>query len=232
MRHRNLLIATTIGALAVAGCGGDEDPGTAQTEPEPTVTDTATVTETETETVTETETGTGTETEPPTETGSSAGSPSEGDVAALSFATCETDDYTIGYPQDWNTNDPDGAVDACRVFHPGEIDLEPQQDMDLHYAASVYVDAVAYEDARDAEPGGELLEERELTVGGRDAIYREVRSDGRALTPEGETSATYIVDLDGEILVATTYTVGETDYERDKAVLERMVTEELSLSTG
>lgn len=212
MRHRNLLVLSTIGALALAGCGGDEAADTAQSEPEPAVTETVTETETTTETETDAE------------------SPAEGDVGAMEFTACEADTYTVGYPADWNTNDPDGAVDACRVFHPGEIDVEPQQDMDLHYAVSVYVDAVAYEDARDAEPGGELLEERELTVEGQDAVYREVRSDGRGLTPEGETSATYIVDLDGEILVATTYTVGETDYERDKAVLERMVTEELTLT--
>lgn len=220
MRHQKLLIVSVVGALALAGCGdaGDGDP--AQTEPEPTVTDTETVTETETTTETTTETETVTETETPT----------EGDVGAMTFASCEADRYTIGYPQGWNTNDPGGAAEACRVFHPGDIDLEENTEIGLHYAVVAQVDAVAYEDARDAEPQGEVLEERELTVDGHDAIYREVRSDGEAIVPEGAISATYIVDLDGEIFTASTYTVGDTDYERDKQVLERMVTEELSFT--
>lgn len=219
MRRRSLLSLLVVGALALAGCADDAGtPDDAQTEPTATVT----------ETVTETET----ETAPPDDAGTSPASPSptEEDVAAMTFATCEGDRFTIGYPADWQTNEPEGEIEPCRVFHPGEVDLEEGTEAGLHYAATVYVDAVAYEDARGSDPQGEVLEERELTVDGRDAVFREVRSDGQALVPEGEIGATYIVDLDGEIFVASTYTVGDTDYERDKEILERMVTEEITFT--
>ena len=222
MRRRTLPILLVVGALALTGCSDDADVADdAQTEPEPT----ATVTVTETETVTETP--------PPDDTATSpaGGSTSGDDVAALNFARCDGDRFSIGYPEDWNTNDPEGPAEACRVFHPGEVAVEPHGE-DLHWAVSVYVDAVEYERARGSEPQGEVLEERELTIDGNDAVYREVISDGSAMMPEGETSATYIVDLDGEILVATTSTVGDTDYERDKEILERMITEELTFTTG
>lgn len=225
---RTPLALALVGALALAGCGdGEPDADTGQTEPDATITGSPDPSPSPDDDLTVPDDPATTPEPSPT------GADGTGeDVSAIAFSTCEAEDYSIGYPADWNTNDPDGAVDACRVFHPGEIDIEPNQDMDLHYAASVYVDAVAYEDARGGEPGGEVLEERELTVDGHDAFFREVRSDGRALMPEGETSSTYIVDLDGEILVAVTYTIGETDYERDKEILERMVTEELTLTTG
>lgn len=66
---------------------------------------------------------------------------------------------------------------------------------------------------------------------GRDAVAIERRSAGEGLIPQGERSYTYVVDLGrgasdhehGMILVATTTTVGDTDYELDRRVLDRMM---------
>lgn len=154
----------------------------------------------------------------------------ETDVGALSFADCEADRYTVGYPEDWNTNRTDGALGACEIFHPGAIDVPDRpRDRDLHYAVSMYIDQVDLDDLDPGEAQGEVLEERETTVDGRRAVVVEYRSDGQGLVPEGERSTTWTIDLDGEILVATTSTVGQTDYGRDQRILERMVTQELTL---
>jgi hypothetical protein len=152
------------------------------------------------------------------------------DVGTMAFTDCEADRYTVGYPEDWNTNSEQGLLDACEVFHPGEID-EPERprDRDLHYAVSIYVDQVDLDDVDPRDVQGEVLEERETTVDGRTAVLVEYRSTGATLTPEGERSTTWTIDLDGEILVATTSSVGDTDYGRDQRILERMVTGELTI---
>jgi hypothetical protein len=145
-------------------------------------------------------------------------------VAALEFAPCEAQEFTVTYPAEWETNDPGGLVAACRVFHPGPVDLPDEpQGIDLHWAASLRIDNAPFEDVTGADPTGEVLQARETTVAGRDARVTEVRADGAALVPEGERRYGYAVDLGGRTLFASTYSVGATDYERDKRVLDRMV---------
>jgi len=157
----------------------------------------------------------------------------EVDVDAMAFTDCETDRYTVGHPEDWNTNSDQGLLGPCRIFHPNQID-EPQRarDRDLHYAVSMYIDEVDFDDRDPSENQSEILEERETTVDGRSALRVEYRSTGEALTPQGERSTTWTIDLDGQILVATTSSVGDTDYDRDKRILDRMVTEELAVHAG
>ncbi len=155
---------------------------------------------------------------------------SDEDVDAMAFTECEADRYTVGHPEDWNTNGDDGLLGPCEIFHPGDIEvIERPRDIDLHYAALMYVDEVDFDERLAADNPNEVIAERETTVEGRRAHVTEYRSTGEALTPEGESSYTWAIDLDGQILVATTSSVGETDYERDKQVIDRMVTEELTI---
>lgn len=171
----------------------------------------------------------------PDETGSAGSSPDEAPaeaVDAMAFADCEAERYTVGYPEDWNANRVDGILGPCEIFHPhpGEMDIpEKPRDRDLHYAMSMYVDDVAYDDRNVSDNPNEVIDQRETTVDGRRARVMEFRSTGEALTPEGEYSYTWSVDLDGKLLVATTSSVGTTDYERDKRVIDRMMTEELTI---
>ena len=211
MRHA--LSVLTASALALAGCATDTD---TNPDPAPDVTATATPDVGPTN---------ATPTAAPTTAAPSPTTAADG-VAALEFTTCEADAYTVGHPADWERNDPEAIADACRVFHPGPVDLPDQpQDRDLHWAVSIGIDAAAYEDVTSADPQGEVLEQRDTTVAGRDARVTEVRSDGAALVPEGEVSYGYVVDLDDRVLLAHTYSVGDTDYERDKRVLDRMMAE-------
>ena len=207
MRRSPLLLSALL-ALTIPACSGEADVDV-DASPSATATDTVTAEPTEPQ----------------------ATSSPDGDVAELAFTDCDADRFTIGYPAAWNTNEPDDLTDACRVFHPGGIETPDQpQDRPLHWAVSVYIDAVEYERATEGDGPNEEISSEELTVDGRRAHVREYRSTGDALVPEGERAYRYVVDLDGEILVAVTYSVGETDYERDKAAIDRMVTEELSIS--
>ena len=210
---RDLLTALLIGGLALAGCASGEDPGddpdgspsaTAEPEPSPTATEDPTPSE-----------------EP---TASPTASPTD-EPDGTELADCAADRFTIPYPADWSTNDPSGPLDACRVFHPTAIDLpEEPQDIGLQWAVVVYVDAVPFDVASGEDAvSGEVLDQRAATVDGRDAVVREVRSDGVGLVPEGERQYGWLVDLGDETLFATTTTVGDTDYDRDRRVLDRMM---------
>ena len=152
------------------------------------------------------------------------------DVSAMTFADGEADRYTVAYPQGWNTNREDGLLGPCELFHPGQVDVPEQpRDRDLGYAVSMYVDAVDFDELDRSDHPNETLEQRTTSVDGRPAVVIEYRSTGQTLLQEGERSTTWTIDLDGEILVATTSTVGDTDYERDQRLLERMVTEEVQI---
>lgn len=153
-------------------------------------------------------------------------------VGELTYTACEAGRYTVGYPEDWNANGEDGILGLCEIFHPhpGEIDIPNRpRDRDLHYSVSMYVDEVDYDDRKLSDNPNEVIDQRETTLDGRRARVVEFRSTGQALTPEGEYSYTWSVDLDGETLVATTSSVGTTNYERDKRIIDRMMTEELTI---
>ena len=242
MRRTLTVLATA--ALAVTGCASDDgDPAASPSDEEttsPTPDDTTSPTPDDTTSPTPDETGPDDETDPdsspsPSEDGTASPSPTPtigDDVAAMEFTTCQAEEYTVSHPAGWRTNEPSGLVDACRVFHPGPVDLPDEpQGIDLQWAATLRIDEVPYEDVVASDPTGDLLKESTTTVDGRDARVTEVRSDDEGLVPEGETSYGYAVDLDGRTLFARTYTVGETDYERDKRVLDRMVAS-LELAAG
>lgn len=145
------------------------------------------------------------------------------DGSELAFTECRAERFSIPYPESWNTNEDDEHP-ACRVFHPGEVELpEHPQDLDLHWAVSVYVDDVPWQDTQPDEEFVEVLSSEETEVDGRRASVHELRSRGEGLIPEDERRYGYTVDLDGQTLIAVTHTVGDTDYERDRDVLDRMM---------
>lgn len=218
LRHGSVLALAAV--LTLSACADDAgSPG--QEEPEATTTATASPTDDGTGSPTDGATTDDATDEPTdgTESPTEDAGATEGEALMLA-ATCDADRYTIDHPEGWWTNPGDQAPE-CRIFHPTEVEVENES---LHYAVRAYIDAVAYEDAapHDERQGEELARE-ELTVDGRQAVVTEVRSSGFALVPEGERYTTAIVDLDGEILVLTTSTVGDTDYERDAELIERML---------
>lgn len=193
VHHRITVTLFAVTALVLGACGGDDGPDSAATTvPEATAT-----------------------AEP-----TSGTADGEATVDGMTFTTCETEAFTIRYPQDWWTNPADAAPE-CRMYHPEPTEVQGES---LHYAVQTYVDDVEFERVTDDEGPDETLFREETTVDGRAAVVTEARASGDTLAPEGTRRYSYVIDLDGRILVVVTHSVGDTDYERDKAVLDRMVT--------
>ncbi|MFP4636109.1 MAG: hypothetical protein ACLFRD_09625, partial [Nitriliruptoraceae bacterium] len=140
----------------------------------------------------------------------------------LELTTCEAERYSVEAPADWHVNDGERIGD-CRIFHPEPVEVpDMPRDRDLHWAIALDIDDVPFEDI-DLDAHGQVLSAEETTVDGHRALVYERRSSGEGLIPDGEGSYGYLVDLDGQTLIASTYTVGDTDHERDKQLLDRMM---------
>jgi hypothetical protein len=138
-------VAVSLTAVLLAACGDADDATSAgQEEPTATTPDSTPTTGT-TPTTDRAATPTPTATASPTE---------------VAFATCESDEYAIDHPAAWETNEGD-VIEPCRVFHAGDIDLEPQQDRSLHYAVSIYIDPVPFERASEPSGPNEVLSHEE-----------------------------------------------------------------------
>jgi hypothetical protein len=55
------------------------------------------------------------------------------------------------------------------------------------------------------------------------ALVVESESTGKALLPEGYRYYTYIVEIDDETLLATTYRDKENNYQRNQKILDKMM---------
>lgn len=183
-------------ALVLAGCGGESEPEVV----------TETVVETETQTEVETET---VETEPG----------GEEELAER----CENPEagFAVRYPGGWHTND--GSVTApCSFFHPEAFEL-PEASEPPPLAVSIGREPIAFADVTGGNPGIRIVSSEEVEVAGRPAVRRETESTGESLFPAGIRALEYLVDVEGETLVAVTRSRGELDFERNREVLDRMV---------
>jgi len=195
MGRRSLAPALAL-PLASSACGSNPEGG-----PE-----TVRQTETETETVVETET---VEKEP------SGG-------AGLA-ERCENPDagYAVRYPAGWHTND--GSVTApCSFFHPEPFEL-PEASEPPPLAVSISREPIALADLTRGSPATRVVAREEVEIAGRPAVRRETESTGDGLLPAGVRGLEYLVDLDGETLVAATRSQGGLDFERNGELLQEMV---------
>jgi hypothetical protein len=119
---------------------------------------------------------------------------------------------TVAYPDGWVTNEETtfehGTVPACRHFDPDDA-TPPRPNELTGFGVILHVDAVAFHDAGSGDPlGAEVLEEEETTVAGQDAWRREDRlTEDGIRGPDGARVMTWVVDLEGSILVASTHEV-------------------------
>lgn len=193
MSARLVLLAPAVALLLAASACGERSEG-------------------EPETVTQTETVVQTETVEP--------EPSGGDELA---ERCENPDagYAVRYPAGWHTND--GSVTApCSFFNPEGFEL-PEASEPPPLAVSISREPVAFADVTRESPATRVVASEEVEVAGRAALRRETESTGDGLLPAGVRSLEYLVDLDGETLVAATRSQGRLDFERNGEVLQEMV---------
>lgn len=136
---------------------------------------------------------------------------------------CENPDagYAVRYPAGWHTND--GSVTApCSFFHPEPFEL-PEASEPPPLAVSISREPIALADLAGESPATRVLASEEVEVAGRPALRRETESTGDGLLPAGVRSLEYLVDLDGETLVAVTRSQSGLDFERNGEVLQQMV---------
>lgn len=156
-----------------------------------------------------------------------AGDPTTTTTEARLGQECATDAYTVRYPADWRVAD-EPEDEPCTWFNPEPVALpEATEALDVAVHLDHPVEAPFDELAANLTDGpgvDQVLRRDEVTVAGHDAVVVEtVASDEAPITPQGARAYTYaIADVGGAVMVASTTTVGEGDYEENKAVLDGM----------
>ena len=141
------------------------------------------------------------------------------------WQSCDNEEagFTVSYPADWSTNEPDG-LPACSVFDPDAIELPEASEIPLDLAVIVRREPVAQPELLEEDMFEEQLSVEETTVADRPAAGVESRATGAGLIDEGTVSYRYYVDLGGgETLIAETHDVPGSDYERNRRVLDEML---------
>lgn len=163
-----------------------------------------------------------TETEP-AETEPTEPEPVETEPAEPATASCtnEQDGFSVDYPADWHANDGE-VTDACSFFHPEEFELPPSQEV-IGVAISIDREPVSFERASGEDPGTDIATSEETEIDGRPAVRMSTVATGGALLEEGTRGYLYLVDLDPETLVASTYDTGDLDLAENSEVLDMMM---------
>lgn len=149
--------------------------------------------------------------------------PSPETTAGRESERCTNDQggYSVRYPADWHVNSGEVTA-ACSLFDPEPFDVPEAQDV-TGIAIQISREPVAFDRAAGKDLGMRSVETEEVRVDGRKAIRRTYESTGQALLPEGVRGYQYVVDLEGEALIAGTLDVGDLDFERNRRVLDRMM---------
>lgn len=129
----------------------------------------------------------------------------------------EEDGFRIRYPAGWH------ADERCEWFHPEQFELPRAQDAP-GIAIHVREEPVSLERATSDGPTTEVLSRTRETVAGREAVRMEVRVTGGGLMPAGTRAVHWTIGLGGNRSIrASTYSVGDHDYEESRRVLDSMV---------
>lgn len=143
---------------------------------------------------------------------------------------CATDTFSVRYPAEWHVAEDGG----CEWFHPDPFELPEDTEatsVAIHLQAPLDVpfDEIV-EDLTSGPAVAEVLADERPTIAGRDAAKVETVASGEALYPEGTRVYSYVVaDVRSGILLASTTSVADGDYDENKAVLDEMTS---SITTG
>ena len=165
-----------------------------------------------------------------TDTGPSAGTgtqttaaPEPGEpTAGTQRCTNEQDGYSVEFPADWQTNSDDPPT--CSFFDPEPI-MVPERPRDVAGLAAISIrrEPVAFSRVTGEDPATRVVERADAEVAGRPAVRRVTESTGEGLLPEGRRSYEYLVDLDGETLIASTLDGGGRDFAANRERLDEMM---------
>ncbi len=154
----------------------------------------------------------------PTTTSTTGGS---GDLAESCTRTENGFTVKVRYPGRWHTND-NGVIPACSAFDPTAVVIPNDSEVPLELAITLDVETAPLE--RLEKPTATTVETTTmLTVAGRPALRQQLVSTGEGLIDRGVRFVRYLVGLGGSTLVAVTYQVHGTDFERNLEAMDAMV---------
>jgi len=168
-----------------------------------------------------------TTTETPTPDETLAASPSQSPASPVNEElgqTCTNKQigYTIGYPEDWQTN-TGNVLEACQVFDPN-LPQTSAQTATFDEAVFIRLAQISLEKITDKNnTQTELSREKALLQNNKTAVVIEAKATGQGLLPKGIQSYRYYVEMGDETLIAETFDVEGQDYQRNKAILDQMM---------
>ena len=161
--------------------------------------------------------------EPGTDEPGTDGSAPDEDTVELA-ASCEGPDgrVTVDYPEGWYTPQDD-EPGACRFFGEDGFDVDAAIG-----GAPLATLEIAIEPAQlDGFLGDELglveQEREELEGTDRRTVRQRLESTGEAMLPDGAVMERYLVDLDGDTLIASSQADDAQTLDDRREVLESMV---------
>ena len=110
------------------------------------------------------------------------------------------------------------GIAACRFFASAPFEVQPNAGL----PPSV---AIGFQRVADEPPaGGTLIRTETMTVDGRQATVREFEAESGGFLPPGTLIYEYLVPLDGgDVLVVSTDSSRDGDYEQHREVLDLMM---------
>lgn len=150
-----------------------------------------------------------------------AGSASQDSLLTQSCTNADAG-FSVSYPADWQTND--GAImPACSLFDPQPIDIAPATEIPADIGVALTRQAVPFDVAGGEDFTRRIISRDTTTIDGRRAVRIEAESTGEGLHDTGTIGYSYIVDLDGAVIIAQSYDVGDPGFETKKRVLDSMM---------
>lgn len=103
--------------------------------------------------------------------------------------------------------------------------MVPERPRDVAGLAAISIrrGPVAFSRVTGDDPATRVVERADVEVAGRPAVRRVTESTGEGLLPEGRRSYEYLVDLDGETLIASTLDGGGRDFGANREQLDEMM---------
>ncbi len=163
-------------------------------------------------------------TPPPPGTSAETVTSPQRDEQMADTARCTNDQagYSIEYPADWHTNADEPPT--CTYFDPEPIEL-PERPRDVAGLAAISIrrEPVAFSRVTGQDRGTRVIERAELEIARRPAVRRLIEATGQALLPEGRRSYQYLVNLDGQTLIATADGRDDRDFDANRELLDEMM---------
>ena len=139
-------------------------------------------------------------------------------------ASCTEPDgrVTVDYPDEWFTPE-DGEPGACRFFGEEPVDLDAAIGGDVLAAIEVVVEPAPFDEVAEPQLGVREEEREPFDDGDRRALRQRLKATGEAGFPEGMQIERFLLDLEGETLIISSYADDDATLDKRQPLLEAML---------